>query len=209
MPRPRPTPILHFTRVEHLATIIESGLLADAGAQQGPLVIEIGDRGIKDRRRSRVVPCGPGGVVSNYVPIYFAPRSPMMYAINGGNVPEYTEGCGRIVYLISSIEKVLQAGLDLVLSDRNAATAVASFSADLAEFDVLVDWPLMKERMWNNTLEQPDRKERRMAEALVYERLPAECILGVVAPTAAVATEARAMLGSLDVPVVVRPDWYF
>ncbi|MCG8654876.1 DUF4433 domain-containing protein [Yimella sp. NH-Cas1] len=209
MPRPSPTPILHFTRIEHLPTILESGLLADEAAKRGPLAIEIGHRGIKELRRTRAVPCGPGGFVSHYVPFYFAPRSPMMYAINGGSVPEYTEGCGRIIYVVSTVEAVLASGLDLVVSDRNAAVAFASFSANVSDFDDLVEWPLMKERMWNNTAERPDRKERRMAEALVHQRLPVECIVEIVAPTASVAAEARAMLGSLDVPVAVRPEWYF
>ena len=88
MPRPVPTRLYHFTHVSHLATIVRDGLLCDAQAHVGDrLRIEVGNREIKTQRRQRPVLCGPGGVVADYVPFYFAPRSPMLYAIKGGNVP--------------------------------------------------------------------------------------------------------------------------
>jgi len=91
MPRPRPTPVFHFTRVEHLETIAASGLHCDSLAQaNGMLTIEVGDTGIKARRSRRLVPLAPGGFVGDYAPFYFAPRSPMMYSIAAGNVPTST-----------------------------------------------------------------------------------------------------------------------
>lgn len=103
MPRPVPTPIVHFTRVEHLATIIRGGLLSDSRAQQsGMLQVEVGHPDIKERRRRRPVPAAAGGVVADYVPFYFAPRSPMLYVIERGNVPTYDQGCDRIIYLVTT-----------------------------------------------------------------------------------------------------------
>lgn len=209
MPRPRPTSIYHFTRVEHLASIVARGLVADSIAQEGLMTVEIGNRGIKANRRARGVPCHPNGVVADYVPFYFAPRSPMMYSIHRGNVPEYSGGCGRIIYLESTLETVVDHGLDLVVTDRNAALAVASYSVDEEEFDDLVDWPLMRKTMWNNTVDEPQRMERRMAEALVHQMVPIECILRVVAPTQSVADEAARTVGTLGIPVDVIPEWYF
>ncbi len=92
MKRPVPTPLYHFTHVSHLASIVKDGLLSDTDAvRTGALIVEVGHAGIKERRRGRMVPIGPGGAVSDYVPFYFAPRSPMMYAIHRGNVPTYAE----------------------------------------------------------------------------------------------------------------------
>ena len=94
MSRPQPTFVVHFTSVDHLGSIATEGLLADTGAQaQGVLEVEIGNTDIKARRARREVPVAPNGVVADYVPFYFAPRSPMMYSIHRGNVPTYQDGC--------------------------------------------------------------------------------------------------------------------
>ena len=97
--------ILHFTRVEHLPLIVEHGLLSDARVAKH-LQVEIGNRGIKAQRARRAVPVPPGGVVADYVPFYSAPRSPMMFAIHCGNVPTYTAGCDRLIYLVTSLERL-------------------------------------------------------------------------------------------------------
>ncbi len=64
-------------------------------------VTDVGNQGIKARRSRRAVPVGPGGVVADYAPFYFAPRSPMMFAIEHGNVPTYSSGCDELIYLVS------------------------------------------------------------------------------------------------------------
>jgi hypothetical protein len=67
LPRPAPTPVLHFTHVDHLPTIARTGLVADTVAQaSGLLAVEIGNNEIKASRRRRSVPVPPGGVVADY-----------------------------------------------------------------------------------------------------------------------------------------------
>lgn len=85
MAQPVPTHVFHMTRIERLPSIIQHGLLPDNEVRSRGLAgVEIGYRQIKDRRVGRAVPCGPGGTLADYVPFYFAPRSPMLYAIQGG-----------------------------------------------------------------------------------------------------------------------------
>ncbi len=87
MPSPQPIWLYHFTRIEHLASIARDGLCCDMEAHQpGRLSVEVGHLDIKERRRRRPVPLAPGGVVADYAPFYFAPRSPMLYRINAGDV---------------------------------------------------------------------------------------------------------------------------
>lgn len=79
---PRDRWILHFTHVDNIGSIAQSSrLVSDAAARQGLLKIEAGDASIKEKRRHREVPVDPGGTIGDYVPFYFAPRSPMMYRI--------------------------------------------------------------------------------------------------------------------------------
>lgn len=202
---------MHFTRVENLETIIDHGLMSDEFARErGLLAVEIGDHGIKARRARRHVPCPPGGAVSHYAPLYFAPRSPMMYALHRGAYA-YRDGFDDVIYLVTSTERVLAAGRQLVVTDRNAVLDLAEFSADEEAWRAYVDWDLMKATMWNDTGEFPDRKERRMAEALVHQFVPFSAFAGIVARTDSTAGRVRGILQRKGVAtsVVVRPGWYF
>lgn len=214
MPRPTPTRIFHFTRVEHLMTIVESGLLCDRQAQtDGLLAIEVGNTGIKARRATRPVPVQPGGVVADYVPFYFAPRSPMLSSIHKGNVPGYSQGTDRLIYLATTVETLLDVGLDPVLTDRNAVLDYAGFVQlrDGEPEDDFIDWPLMNETYWYDTEAYPDRRERRMAECLVLNAVPWDAFLFVGAKSKTVAEEVQELIGSVgSAPrVAARPRWYF
>jgi hypothetical protein len=211
VPRPVPTPVLHFTHVDHLPTIARKGLVADTVAQaSGLLAVEIGNNEIKASRRRRSVPVPPGGVVADYVPFYFAARSPMMSAIAKGKVATYSGGCDHLVYLVTTVGRLIEMGLQVVFTDRNAVLAVASISADLDQLDSLVDWPLMRATWWYNTPEEPDRRERRMAECLVHRQVPFEAFHEIVVRNRACEGLARAALATVgtSVPIVVRPGWY-
>ena len=66
------------------------------------LRVEAADLDIKAARKSVQVPLAPYGCVADYVPFYFAPRSPMLYKLHKGGVPNYTGGQDPLVYLVSS-----------------------------------------------------------------------------------------------------------
>jgi hypothetical protein len=200
--------------VEHLGTIAGSGLHCDSAAQANDLLaIEVGEARIKARRARRPVPVYPGGYVSDYAAFYFAPRSPMMRSIAGGNVPAYTGGTDQIAYLVTTIERLQQLDLNIVLTDRNAVLDYTEFAClrDGEPAEDFVDWPLMKQRYWFDTAEYPDRKERRMAECLVHQVVPWEAFTDVVLKSEAVAAPVRQFLaqGGHSPRVSVRPEWYF
>ena len=211
MTRPIPTTVLHFTHVGHLPTVAREGLVSDAVARQGLLLTEVGNHDIKARRRSRAVSVAPGGVVADYAPFYFAPRSPMMYVIHRGSVPTYPGRCDDLVYLVTTVERLAQLAGPMVFTDRNAVLEIAEFSSEVSRLDSLIDWDLMRATMWNNDDAHPDRMERRMAECLVHERVPWAAFTEVVAKTTECAQQARAAMATVDasVPVNVRPHWYF
>lgn len=151
------------------------------------------------------------GVVADYVPFYFAPRSPMMYVIERGGVPTYNGGCDQLVYLTTTVERLLEVGIRPIFTDRNATIAYASFTDDVTALDSSIDWTLMDARDWYDTLAAPDRKERRMAECLIHQRVPWEAFHAVCARRAACARRATEILSTAGVAatVTVRPAWYY
>lgn len=222
MTTPRCGLLFHFTHVDNLPAILDAGaLLSDTVVcARGLLSNEAGDPEIKERRRNQPVTCPPGGVVADYVPFYFAARSPMMYKLHVGGVPSFTGDHRDLVYFVSDVSRMLAADVPFAISDRNAAKALADFTNDVSVLGDLaadapqsefIDWPLMKARMWNNTLEDGERMERRMAEFLVHGDVPFE-LVGRVATRS---DDRRARIERLfaragvDLTVIVRSDWYY
>jgi hypothetical protein len=211
--RPSRHLIMHFTHVRNLPGILTTGCLqADSLVSRGSgLRVEAADLEIKARRTTIPVPLAPYGCVADYVPFYFAPRSPMLYKLAKGSVPTYTDGQDPLVYLVSTVEHVGRAGLRCLFSDGNCAAAVTQVSGDLALLDSMVDWEVMRARMWGNTAEDPDRMRRRMAEFLVHERVPIGCVAGIVVRTGGMRERVDGILAAQGValPVRARPAWYF
>ena len=204
--------LFHITHISNLRSIVTDGLYCDSAMTDSQRsVMEIGHPEIKAGRRDRLVPLPPGGVVADYVPFYFAARSPMLYVIARGTVPDYDGGQNQVVYLVTSVEAVSTHGLRYVFSDRNAALRYARYADDPQLLDQHIDWELMEARSWANTLDEPDRKERRMAELLVHRHVPWQTIHRVVTKDEGLAQHARNVLDSVPVtvPVHVEPGWYF
>lgn len=179
-------------------------------SRDAPTKVDIGNREIKDNRTSIDVPCGPCGKVCNYVPFYFAPRSPMLYSIKCGNVQGVEPNQTRLVYLVSSTEAMYEAGLECVFTDGNAAVYITEFDDDPANMATHVDWDIMREKYWANTLEDGDRRRRRMAEFLVHEKVPLQVFgeIGVHDVQMKRALEGT-LKGDWNIAVRVRRSWYF
>lgn len=76
------TDIYHITHISNLPSIIQhGGLYCDNLIPQRNLHPQgIAHQHIKERRARRIVNVAAGGTLADYVPFYFAPRSPMLYA---------------------------------------------------------------------------------------------------------------------------------
>ncbi|SCF44415.1 protein of unknown function (DUF4433) [Micromonospora matsumotoense] len=207
---------MHFTHVDNLPAILAARRLVADSVVGERLVTNVGSTPIKANRRTKPVPCPPGGFVADYVPFYFAPRSPMMYRIakdhESGKPDLYPGGDDPLVYLVSSVDRLQEAGLAWVASDGNCAATITRFSGRLEDLVHLVDWMLMREKVWNDTPENRDRMRRRAAELLVHREFPLELVIGYAVRTTARETQLRRLLrsaGIINPYVVVRPDWYY
>jgi hypothetical protein len=127
------------------------------------------------------VPCGPGGSLHDYVPFYFTKLSPMLFTINKGNVP-CEGGQGALVHLVSTVQRVVAAGLGYAFSDGHGIMAYSNFYDDVAHLGE-VDWDVVGSRYWADTIEDGDRKRRKQAEFLVRDRLPLSILSGLIVRT--------------------------
>ncbi len=83
MSRPNPIRLFHITAISNLPAICKTGMLIskNGGAAAGINYQTIAHRSIQERRSVKAVPNPPGGNLHDFVPFYFAPRSPTLYAI--------------------------------------------------------------------------------------------------------------------------------
>ncbi len=91
MQAPRPTRLFHITAMANLPAICAAGALLSKSrsAAEGIAYQNIAYAGAQGARARRLVPDPPGGCVHDFVPFYFAPRSPMLGAINRGRMAEF------------------------------------------------------------------------------------------------------------------------
>lgn len=185
MPAPRPTRLFHITCIANLPSILEEDALVakNRGIARDLRYHNIAYQGAQGARARRQVPDPPGGSIHDYVPFYFAPRSPMLYTIDRGNV----DGCpwrqADIVHFETTVERVTSGGRPFVFFDRNATLAFSEAYTDLARLDDAVAWDLLTEvpcldgfcKFWHSKSspgKYADRMERRQAEFLVQHRVP-------------------------------------
>jgi hypothetical protein len=166
--------LFHMTHIRNLRSILENhGLLAYSEiAARNTTYQDIANANIQDRRSVTSVPLPPNGVLHEYVPFYFAPRSPMLYSVHHNGINQQD-----IVYLITDTFKIEQSGLPFLFTDGHAIMYITEFYSQLRDLDKL-DWAIMEDRYWSDTEEDPDRKRRRQAEFLIHRQVPLTVFTG-------------------------------
>ena len=149
--------------------------------------------------------------MGDYVPFYYAPRSPMLYSIKCGNVPGVEPDQDRIVYLVARTEDF--SAPSFVVSDGNAAHDLTSFHGSHEAIHTHVDWEIMRATYWANTDEDGDRMRRRMAEFLVHRFVEWPRVRALATRVAATRQAILALYERLRPahrpPVSVNPGWYY
>jgi len=170
--------IYHITSRDNLEDILKNGavICKNKMAEAHREYVSIAYESLQERRHNTKVPLKPGGNLHDYVPFHFAPKSPMLYAIHRGNVTSFQKGQEKLIYLVVRIEDVIRHGLDFVFTDGHPIMEISEFFNDLSLLEKIIDWPLMEARYWRDTEDDPDRKRRRQAEFLIYQKLPVELI---------------------------------
>lgn len=206
------TAIYHITSLENLTGIIADGGLQAINSLARPHTSAAYTH-IQERRAAKQVPVTPFGVLHDFVPFYFCPRSPMLYAIHNPRADQmkFTGGQKQMLHLVSSAETIAQHRIAFAFTDRHAVLGYAEFSHDLMDLTGLA-WPYINANIWTNTQQYPDRRERKQAEFLVHRFVPWSLIteIGVINQTMLEAVQSVLDAIPLPHPIVkVRREWYY
>jgi hypothetical protein len=200
-------------RITHIANVpwtLDHGLHCRNSAERDPDYEEIGNPELIQRRILRPVPIPPGGVLSDYIPFYFTPYSPMLYNIKTGYQGIIRRLMSEIVIMVSALPALAAEKIPFVFTDRHAYLQTASFFSDLAQLDRL-PWDLLQKRDFKKDPYDPGKFERYQAEALVHRRLPVTALSRIICYGDA---QKTALLAEIDkrrqtLQVVAKPNCYF
>ena len=214
MVQPNPTPVYRIVHIDNLDTLLARNALHSPNhtPNDGRVYRTIHDVGIQSVRSERQIGCGPRGVIHDYVPFYFGPRSPMLLQLHTGRVPGYSERQDPLIYLVSSVQSFYSRKLPFVFSDGHGIKAFTKWFDSLDHLS-RVDWEAVYAERWNDTIEDMDRQRRKQAEFLVHRSCPWEVIETIGVLDQAIEKNVKSILRShpheLTRPVEIKPDWYY
>ncbi len=211
---PMPTPIYRFIHIDNLRGCLEQGGLCTPNHRpdDGPAYRTIHNEEVQNKRHVTTIPCGPGGTIHDYVSFYFGYLSPMMLNLKTGRVLDYTEGQTPLIYLVTTAQAVSDSGARFVFSNGHGLATFTDWFDDLAQLD-RVDWDMVYQRYWSDTLKDMDRQRRKQAEFLVYRFCDWSLIreIGVINPMMKQRVEEilAGYPAQRPKPVTVHPEWYY
>lgn len=195
--------ITHFKNLEY---ILKNGIYTKDSGAFDPNYVTIGDSSLIDYRRNLEARNPPGGRLSEYIPFYLGPRSPMLYQIAKGyeDIVKYSQE--DIVHVITSFNKVKEAGLSYFYTDGNARSETTTFYIDERDFELL-DWETIYGTYWKSDETDLLRKQKKQSEMLIKEHLPVNCIeyIGVFNNVAEQNVLHLLKTVNLNIPIKISP----
>lgn len=175
--------IFHFTDIRNLDSIIKNGLLCtNAMIKKGLSHQDIANSDIQQRRAAMKVTCGKGGVVHDYVPFYFTSKNPMFLSV----LNKKNHDQPFFIYLCVKINRLEKD--DAVFTSHSANTNnPPTFYDDVNDLNKL-DWKQIDSKKWKFTDEE---RHRKMAEALIFDKMDVAEIDSIVVYNSDVAKIVR------------------
>src|SRR3546814_495863 len=194
----------------NVAGILDHGLHCRNSSHHDPDYVNIGNPDLIARRASRAVEIAPFGTLSDYVPFYFTPYSPMLYNIKTGYNGIAKRANEELVILVSSLHRLREMGRKFLFTNRHAYLRTAEYFDDLSRLD-RIDWPLLRSRNFQRNPDDPDKFARYEAEALVHQHLPIDALLGIACYNMATKAQIdqQSMERQISLDAIIRPGWYF
>jgi len=215
--------LFHITSITNLDNICKRGSLLSKNliGNHGINYQNVAHSGAQGSRSKKKVNDPPGGVIHDFVPFYFAPRSPMLCAIDRGKV----DGCDLtqedIIYFETTVSKVIN-GNEYVFYDCNATLNYSTCYSEVKDLDTIIDWNLLTEpprldgycKYFHNIYEdirRCDRSAKRHAEFLLKNEVKLSCInrIGVIDENKKNQVNGILRSNGLQLQVDIMRDWYF
>jgi ssDNA thymidine ADP-ribosyltransferase, DarT len=201
--------VFRITHLKNVLWVLEHGLHCRNSDVVDPNYEDIGNPELIDKRAHREVPIYPGGTLSDYIPFYFTPYSPMLLNIKTGYGGMKQTPMSQIAILVCSLRNLVDKAA-FVFTDRHAYLATAEYYSDLADLRN-IDWVSLQRRDFKRDPNHPEKFERYQAEALIHRHLPIELLSGIVCKDASAADTLKVQIQerALKLQSLAQPRWFF
>lgn len=196
-----------ITHIDNIPHIMEYGLLKANSPNRNENFVSIGDPQVISVRHTKII---AGVSLTDCIPFYLGPRSPMLYVIQNGYNGVRRQNPEKIVYCVIRIEDIINSDIDCLFSDGHALNQLTKFYTkdNLKDINKIVRYTDVYASQWNNNELDTDIKRRKEAELLVKHAIPVNYICGYIVYNNA----ARTTLLSYGIPdsmIVIKPEYYF
>ena len=221
---PYPIRLFHITAIDNLADICNNAkIFSKNQLVNNHLYYSNIAHASCQNTRSRKPVCNNFfyGTIHDYVPFYFAPRSPMLYAINGGKVENCNFSQKDIIhfeFLLTLVNRTNIANR-FVFYDRNATSAGANAYTEIDKLYTAINWQLILEpptldgycKDFYDNESYPNRRQQRQAEFLIKDQVPLTWFarIGVADKQAWQKVVSTLQQYNINLNVEIKTDWYF
>jgi hypothetical protein len=201
------TYLFRMTHIDNIEHVLGYGITHSTSVNSNALFVPIGDGSLISTRSRYIL--SNGKPLGDYIPFYFASRTPMLYVVQHGFnmvAPTHPE---KIIYCVTSIQRIIDLDLDYVFTDGHAVDSFSSlyYPADVNNIDAVLDWGAVKAKYWRDENDL-DLKRRKEAEFLVLGDIEVSAILGYVVYNEK-AQKQLLDLGINEAKIKINSNYYF
>ena len=196
--------MVHIDNIRH---IVDNGFVHKESPYASPNYVPIGDTTVIASRAQHYF---QNIKLSDCIPFYFGPRSPMLYVIQHGYNGVRQFNAEEIVYCAVSLNELYESEIDCFFSDGHALNRMTTFypKADLKRINEIIKYDDVFTKYWNDKTPFDDSKRRKEAELLVRDEMPPSFIKGFIVYNDK-AKETLIDVGISRDKVIVKENFYY
>ncbi|WP_452602894.1 type II toxin-antitoxin system toxin DNA ADP-ribosyl transferase DarT [Pontimicrobium sp. MEBiC06410] len=195
-----------MTHIENIPHIFGNGITHKDSVKSNQNYKSIGDNSLINTRDSFDTP--NGDLLGDYIPFYLGCRTPMLYVIQKGYNGVKITKPSKIIYCVTSIQKIIDANLNFIYTDGHATNGFSKYYTpkDIKGIKNQLDFKAINAKFWNDENDL-DLKRRKEAEFLIKQDLEYNDILGFITFDQ---NSKQKLLGmGVQKKIIVKPNLYF
>jgi hypothetical protein len=136
----------------------------------------------------------------------------MLYRLHTGWVADYHEGQEPLIYIVSTVQRIVESGVKFVFSDGHGIARITKFYDDVEKL-IEVDWDIVYAKYWKDEIDHMDRERRKQAEFLVHLFCNWNLISEIGVFNTTMKEKVELIISRFDYifqrNVFIRPEWYY